>query len=118
MMVLSHFKPLQTLQSNKLETYNSFVILNMIYCLMCFTELALDPEARYTMGYVLVALTAQNIMVNIYVVSQDPVRRGYLRCKVRYHRRHQIKKEWKLKTQKTKNFFKRSYTRLTGKATE
>ena len=58
MMVLAHFKPLITMQSNKLETYNSFTILTMIYCLMCFTELTLDPEARYTMGYVLVILTA------------------------------------------------------------
>ena len=42
MMVLAHYKPLQNMQSNKLETYNSFVILTMIYCLMCFTQLALD----------------------------------------------------------------------------
>ena len=112
MLVLAHYKPLRTSQYNNLEIYNSFMILLMTYCLMCFTNFALDPEARYTMGYVLVFLTAKNIVVNIYIVSQDPFRRSYLRCKVRYYSRQQIKQKWKGKVQKTKNFFKRSFTRL------
>ncbi len=69
MVVLASIRPLEDLPANKLETYNSFMILLMTYCLMCFTPLALDPEARYTMGFVLVFLSAKNIAVNIYLVS-------------------------------------------------
>ena len=37
MMLLALVKPLADLPSNRLEIYNSFVILLLIYCLMCFT---------------------------------------------------------------------------------
>ena len=74
MMLLALVKPLEDNAANKIETYNSFMILMMTYCLMCFTPLALDEIARYTMGYVMVFLTTKNIVVNIYVVSRAPVR--------------------------------------------
>ena len=74
MMLLALVKPLESPSANKMELYNSFMILLMTYCLMCFTPFALDAMARYTMGYVMVALTVKNIVVNIYVVSQKPVR--------------------------------------------
>ena len=94
LMLLALAKPLQNQQTNRLEVYNSFTLLSIAYCLMCFTNFALNAEARYDMGYILVALTIKNIVVNIFVVGSQPVRMCKLRCKSRWMRRHKYKEEW------------------------
>ena len=85
--------------------------MSIAYCLMCFTQLALDAEARYNMGYLLVAITIKNIIVNIFIVGSQPARMCKLRCKKRWQRRHLIKEKWRLRAQRTKDFFKRTFTR-------
>mmetsp|Transcript_5495 Transcript_5495/g.7341 ORF Transcript_5495/g.7341 Transcript_5495/m.7341 type:complete len:138 (-) Transcript_5495:1480-1893(-) len=75
-----------------MEIFNSIMIMLMIYCLMCFTPLVLDSEARYQMGFVMVGLVALNVLVNILVISIDPVRLSCMRCKLRWARRHAIKR--------------------------
>ena len=114
MMILALVKPLADLPTNRLEIYNSFSLLMMTYCIMCFTPFALDAEARYTMGYVMVILTVLNIGVNIYVIGKQPARMCKLKCKNRWRRRGKITRSFSLKAQKTKNFLKRAFTRKTA----
>ena len=97
MVILCTVKPLEDEPTNRMEIYNSVMILCMTYCLMCFTPFALDARARYTMGYVLVLLTCKNIFVNIYFVARNPMRESYLRCKVRWAKRQKISNKFKLK---------------------
>ena len=88
MMLLALVKPLQGLQTNRLEIYNSFTLLLIGYCLMCFTQFVLDAGERYNVGYALVALTIKNIIVNIVIVGKEPVRMCKMRCKKRWQSRH------------------------------
>ena len=116
MVILCTVKPLEDQPTNWMEIYNSIMILLMTYCLMCFTPFVLDAMARYTMGYVLVILTVKNIVVNIYFVARNPVRQSYLRCKVRWAKRHhRFSCDFNSKAEKTKMFFKRQFNKLTGK---
>jgi len=55
------------------------------------------------MGYVLVVLTAKIILVNIVVVSRDPIRQATLRCKYRWAHRRQIKRRLALKLQRIRS---------------
>ena len=55
---------------------------------MCFTPFVLDPEAREKAGYTLVVLIGFNMIINIVIVSMDPVRKTSKRCKVRWANRH------------------------------
>lgn len=91
MAVLASIKPLVDAPANRLEVFNSFTILLMIYCLMCFTPFAINPEARHLIGYVLVFLIASNIVLNIVIVSLNPVRQSCKRCKKRWAKRVQTK---------------------------
>ena len=84
MATLGLVKPLSDLPTNRLEMYNAFSLLCLTYCLMCFTPFAIDAEARYTMGYVMVILTVLNILINVYVVGSGPARMCKLRCKNRW----------------------------------
>ena len=111
MAVLALVRPLEDRTTNLLEIYNSFTILCMSYCLLCFTEFVLDPGARYQMGFVMVILTVKNICVNLYVVGSGPARMCKLRCKSRWLRRKQIQRKWSLRAQRTKNFLRRTFTR-------
>ena len=46
MAILATIQPLQDLPSNRLELFNSIMILLMSYSFMCFTSFVPDPEAR------------------------------------------------------------------------
>ena len=70
MTLLALVKPLADRQTNRMEVYNSFTLLCIAYCLLCFTPFAADPGARYQIGFALVFLTCQNIVVNIAIVSR------------------------------------------------
>lgn len=85
--ILAGVHPLEDLPTNRMETFNSCMVMSMIYCLLCFTPLALDPGARYLMGFMMIGLVGFNILVNIVVVSITPARHSCLRCKSRYAKR-------------------------------
>lgn len=87
MAVLAAVKPLKESMSNRLEVFNSFMILLMIYCLMHFTPYIADPMQRHKIGFGMVILTCSNIVINIVVVSMDPMRQSCLRCKAKWARR-------------------------------
>ena len=84
MTILASVNPLESITANRLEIFNSVSILLMSYCLMAFTPLVLDPQARYTMGFVMVGLTGTNVLTNIIVISIDPMRKTCMRCKVHW----------------------------------
>ena len=106
--------PLRELRDNRIEMYNCFTIMCLSYCLMCYTPYVYDAEARYQIGFFMIGLIAQNLLVNIYLVGKDPLRMMILKCRHNFRNRKQIKAKWALKAQKTKMFFKRTFTRLTG----
>lgn len=85
--ILAAIHPLEDLPTNQMEIFNSCMVMLMIYCLLCFTPLAVNPMARYIMGFVMIGLVAFNIIANIVVVSVNPVRKTYIRCKSLYARR-------------------------------
>ena len=66
--------PLETSFENNQELYNNFSILVVSYCLLCFTQFIPDPEMRYNMGYVMVLLTVQNIVVSLVIIVMSPIR--------------------------------------------
>lgn len=94
MVVLAGVHPLEDRPTNMMEVFNTCMVMMMIYCLLCFTPMALDAQARYTMGFVMVGLVGFNILANIVVVSKDPVRHSCMRCKMRWATRHRCQRRW------------------------
>ena len=70
MINLGQIEPLPTLYANRIEIYNSFSILLLIYCLLCLTQFVPDANARYQVGFGMIGLTGQNILVNIFIVTR------------------------------------------------
>ena len=68
-------------RENRIEIFNNFIILVLSYCLFCFTDFVPDANGRYSMGYVMAALTILNIIINLFFVGQGPFRKLKLRCK-------------------------------------
>jgi hypothetical protein len=74
-------QPLETSFENKQELYNNFSVLILCYCLLMFTDFIDDAELRYNIGYAMVLLIIQNILVSLYFISLQPARQLCLRCK-------------------------------------
>lgn len=70
MIVIGQIEPLINRQDNAIEMYNSFSILLLTYCLLCLTQFVPDANARYQVGFGMIGLTGQNILVNIYIVGR------------------------------------------------
>ena len=101
MINLGQIEPLLTPSANRMEIYNSFSVLLLTYCLLCLTNFVPDAEARYNVGFGMIALTGQNILVNIYLISRTPLRQLFLKCKARWVHRAIVKKNWKFKMSRT-----------------
>lgn len=98
LMMVGLAEPLQTPFENKSEVYNNFTILVLSYCLLCFTEFVPVPDMRYNMGYLMILLTVQNIVVSLVFIASDPVRMIKLRirrCRIQraYRKKMGIKSE-------------------------
>ena len=81
LMMVGLAEPLPTPAENKQEVYNNFTILILSYCLLCFTEFVAKPDTRYNMGYLMILLTIQNIVVSLIIIAFSPIRMLKLRCK-------------------------------------
>ena len=57
MVNLGEVEPLSTRKANRMELYNSWSILNIMYCLLCLTMFVPDANARYQVGFAMIALT-------------------------------------------------------------
>lgn len=69
-------EPLATPFENKQELYNNFSILILTYCLLTFTQFVPDPDVKYNMGYAMILLTIQNIVVGLFFVARTPLRQS------------------------------------------
>ena len=98
LMMVGLAKPLPTPFENKQEMYNNVTILILTYCLLCFTMFISDVETRYNMGYAMILLTVQNIIVSLTIIGIQPFRQMILRAKKAfrmraYRKRNNIKKK-------------------------
>ena len=84
MAILAGVNPLESRPINRLEIFNSIMILMMGYCLMSFTPVVENPQSRYLMGFVMVFFTGLNILFNIVAVSLNPIRFSCIRFRVRW----------------------------------
>ena len=95
--------------NNSLEMYNNYSILLITQCMLCFTDWVYDPDARTSVGWVMIILTSQNILVNLFLTSKQIVMDGYsmlkLLCHLRKHRN-------KMSTRLMKTMLKRKVTKF------
>ena len=72
---------------------------------MLFTDFVPDPIIRYNVGFVMIFLTVQNIVVNLTIIARSPIKQIFLRFK----RCRALQKAKKLPS--LKESFKRSFTK-------
>lgn len=111
MLVLVAVKPLKGGSPiNNLEIYNCVTLLCLTYCIMIFTPFGSEPGAKYTIGYFMVLIIAQNIVYNIYVVSKDPARITCFKCRTRWAKRGQLKERLRKQALNTKKFLSSKFS--------
>lgn len=78
--------PLPSKSENRLEIFNNWTLVCMSYVLLFMTEIADTPMVRYNFGYGLISFTVINILVNLIVISKDPIAVFKEKIKVKYRR--------------------------------
>ena len=92
------------ISNKKLDLYNNFSILLIASQLFCFTSFVPDAGARSLVGWSMIIITGQNIVVNLFVSLRGPVYNAYMWIK----RAYILRKKTKGKTARVvKNMAKR-----------
>ena len=65
----AHVKPGVNLPENKLNLFDDFTIVLVLDCLVCCTDLLHDGRARYAVGFLIVYLTLQNLLINLALLA-------------------------------------------------
>jgi hypothetical protein len=92
-IMLGLISPLAEKFDNKIELYDSLTILLLSYCLFLFTDFVPDAFIRYQVGFFMIFLTAQNILINVYLMSKDPVKLLFEKLKYWWTNRERLKKK-------------------------
>jgi hypothetical protein len=71
--------PLETPKANKMEFFNEFMILSVLYCSMTFTDYLPDLAVRDYMGIVAIACVGLHIGVNMFLMIGESIHLTRLR---------------------------------------
>ncbi len=85
-MIFGHISAHRTRKNRLMEYFNECVLVLCVYHYFCFTAFVPDAEARFFIGYSLIAVTAFNIAVNVIVMQTVTVQSCIFRCKRMRHR--------------------------------
>ena len=74
----------------RMEYINEIVIIFVLYTLMCFSDYVKDEDVKYNLGYVPGILIAAHIVLNLFFILGDTMRKIMLKCKklAKYIRRN------------------------------
>ena len=92
--VQAHINPLSSKSSNNRAVYDDFTLLMIIDCLICCTEFVSEGEGRYFIGFVIVAITGQCLIVNLFLLLKE----FYTGLKLRIRRCCYVRRATKGKT--------------------
>ena len=92
-ILLGQISPLAEKIDNKIENYDNITVLLLSYCLFLFTDFVPDAFIRYQVGFFMIFLTTQNIIVNIYIMSKEPVKLLVEKLKYWWTNRQRLKKK-------------------------
>ena len=79
LIVAAHTMPYKTLELNRLEFTNEFLVLILNYHLMCLTEVVSDPDTRVYIGYSLIALTLLYLGLNVGIGFKETIKPVFLK---------------------------------------
>jgi hypothetical protein len=65
--------PRNDYKETKLELFNEVMFMMLLYCMICFTDLAVSEEAKFTIGDIYVVIMGCMIASNFYILGLDVV---------------------------------------------
>ena len=81
MIVVGQVRPFEEPFQNKLELTNQALTLVATYGLILFTDFLPSPEAKYKMGWAMIAIIFLILVLNFSVMAFSTLRSMYRKCK-------------------------------------
>ena len=80
-IIQAQVKPLKTPKANRQRLYDDMTLVLIIDCIICCTDLVSSGDSRYAVGYFIVILTIQNLVINLLILILEPIYKMKLLCK-------------------------------------
>ena len=80
---LLHWMPLEFRYVNMLEIYNDLTFIGVCYSFLCFTDLVVEAEGQYYIGFVFISLSVALLVVHLTIIvffSIKKVKLNVLKC--------------------------------------
>ena len=78
-VIQAHFRPGNGNRGNNILFLNDLTLIMSVDCLFCCTDLLTVSSARYAVGYLIIAVCWLYLVVNMFLLSLDPVEQIRLR---------------------------------------
>ena len=87
MTILVNIRVYVNITQHRMELFNEVILLNLLYCIMCFSDMVEDVEAQYKVGYVACALVALHFAVNLFRIIWTSIKGIILKARMRNFRK-------------------------------
>ena len=72
--ILSYIKVFVNPTQHRMELFNEVIFMNLLYCIMCFSDFLQDVEVQLTIGYIACGLVALHFIINLFLILHTTVR--------------------------------------------
>ena len=77
-------RPFEKPRTNTIEMFNEATILSICYCILTFTQFVPGAPEKYTMGHACVAVTLNNLFINVLILMKSTVKKLIKKLKRKY----------------------------------
>ena len=67
--ILANISVFKSLKQYRIELFNEVILMNLLYCILCFSDYVTDVEAQFKVGYVASTLVLLNFLVNLMLIT-------------------------------------------------
>ena len=92
MIIVGYIEPFTLKKDNTMQLVNEVFVLLTNYTLFCFSDFVPKPDAKKAIGWMLVAITCLNIVVNIGIMIVESIIKAMRYLKLRLLRHEALKK--------------------------
>ena len=73
-IIIGNLKPYQGVFKRNMETFNEVVLMFTMYTIICFSPLVQDPNVKFQIGYISMAVVSSHLAVNFGFIGHSTVR--------------------------------------------
>ena len=71
----------------RMELFNEVILMNLLYCILCFSDYVIDVESQFKVGFVACALVLINFLVNLLSITIVAIKGLFHKIRMQNHKK-------------------------------